>query len=117
MKKEERIDLLLKELSHGRVRTANQVIEVIFRRDLSMGADFVIKRGWKFYVHLNKFFRQMEKENLIVHYDTVKGPTDRPEKRWKRVQLNIVKRIRKGTINKSLIRDSIAKIKKKGKIK
>jgi hypothetical protein len=47
-------------------RTANEAISRIFANDLKKGANYVLeRRGWKFYVHLNKFFAPLEREGKI----------------------------------------------------
>lgn len=57
-------DLITKQLSKS--RTANEVIQNIFNNDMKKGSRFVAtKRGWKFYVHLNKYFSNMEKAGVI----------------------------------------------------
>ena len=62
--KKYRMDLILHHLD--KPRTANEVIDRIFCNDLKKGNTFIISgRGWKFYVHLNKFFSPMEKEGKI----------------------------------------------------
>lgn len=69
--------LIVRQLKNP--KTANEVITEIFNNDLRKGSEFIIKeRGWKFYVHLNKFFSPLEKEGFITQVGQKKG-----EKLWK----------------------------------
>ena len=71
--------LILKELKRQKLATANEVIGSIWKKDMKKGYAFCVeKRGWKFYVHLNKFFSPMTKEKLI----RCRGMNDKGEKLW-----------------------------------
>jgi hypothetical protein len=49
----------------GGKATVNEVIEYIWRVDKRKNITY--SRGWRFYVHLNKFPAVMEKRKLIEH--------------------------------------------------
>lgn len=66
-----------------RPKTANEVIEVLFKSDVITG--MIKKRTWKYYVHLNKLFAPMEKDGLIMEVGTKLGPTNRVEKIWQKM--------------------------------
>jgi len=59
-------------------RTANEVIDLIFKMDWNSGSF----EGWKHYVHLNKMFSPMHKKGLIDLVGTKVGPSNRTEKIW-----------------------------------
>lgn len=71
-----RENLILRNLEGA--MTANQVIDKIFKSDLRRGTGAMLLRGWKFYVHLNKFFAKMERDEKIKHV----GIYDTGEKLW-----------------------------------
>lgn len=62
--------------------TTNEAITNIYRQDLRKGHDFLVKKGWKHYVHLNKLTTVLEKENKIRQIGKIKGPTGKTEKVW-----------------------------------
>lgn len=64
-------------------KTANQIIDEIFKDDLSNGTDKVLMRGWKFYVHLNKLFSPLEKEGFVVNTHL----NNDNEKVWEKISL------------------------------
>lgn len=66
---QKRKNLLLSVLKRG-PRTANETIEMIYRRNSRL--------GWKFYLHLNKLFSPLEKEGKIKNT----GKNSDGEKVW-----------------------------------
>lgn len=82
MTKDEKTKLLLRELAKRGASTTNEIIDHLFSKDLKKGYDFVIKRGWRFYVHLNKHFTDFEGDGYIIHKGSIKGPTGKAEKVW-----------------------------------
>ena len=70
--------LILKYLR--KPRTANEVIEMIFKSDVRTNK--INDRSWKFYVHLNKLFFPMKKDGELKEVGTKIGPTNRTEKIW-----------------------------------
>lgn len=81
MKKEKDIKTILKSLNRKN-KTANEIIKAEFEKDVKSGA--IYKKGWRYYVHLNKLFSPMEADGLIRQVGTKIGETGRLEKIWSR---------------------------------
>lgn len=77
-----KFDLLLKEFERKKVCTTNEAIDEIYKRDLKKGPKFMLKRGWRFYVHLNKQTAVIERCGHIREVGTKVGVTGKPEKVW-----------------------------------
>lgn len=120
MDKDAKRKLLMSELTKRGASTANEIIDLIFSRDVKKGYDFVVGRGWRFYVHLNKHFSEFEEEGLVTHKGNTKGPTGKFEKIWvpTKKALKLFGIIRKEGKIKDKIKQSLLKYKlkrKKGK--
>jgi len=72
--------LLIKEFK--KPSTANEAIDRIFKRDTKKGADFVIDRGWRFYVHLNKMISPMAVNRDLKLVSLRMGESGKLEKVW-----------------------------------
>jgi len=78
-----REELILGELRR-KPKTANEVIDSIFKKDLKKGASFVLRsRHWKFYTHLNKLFSPLMIKGIIAVSGSKIGPTGKDEKIWR----------------------------------
>lgn len=110
--------LLLKELSKKGAATANEVIDTIFNREVRVGAAFVIGRGWRFYVHLNKHFSVLKKNGYIVDKGKRLGPTGRMEKVWVLTHKSLTKYFPKAQNRKDIklrVKMSLSKLKRSAK--
>ncbi len=121
LNKEAKRKLLFTELIKRGASTANEIIDIQFNRDVRKGPDFVIQRGWRFYVHLNKHFADFEDEGLAYVRGKTKGPTGKDEKIWVPTKKGLiafgVSEVKKGRI-KTLVKNSLLKYRlnrKKGK--
>lgn len=74
---------LLKREFKKKESTTNEAIERIYRRDLSKGKDFMLNRGWRFYVHLNKETAKLAADGVIEHIGYKVGKTKKIEKVWR----------------------------------
>jgi hypothetical protein len=79
--KQERI---LEELSKVKKASANQIIDALYKYDLeNLTPKERLERGWRYYVHLNKQFSPLEKQNKIFFTgETTLGDLGRDEKLW-----------------------------------
>ena len=72
---EQRKLLLLKHFK--KAQTINDVIQTIFEKDVREGT--AIAKGWRYYVHLNKFPSQLKTEKRLAHV----GEDSKGEKLWR----------------------------------
>ena len=79
---EEKEEMILRELAKKGSATANQIIDAFYRRDIRKGYEYAVKKGWRFYVHLNKHYSVLEDRGMIIHKGYIKGPSGRKEKVW-----------------------------------
>jgi hypothetical protein len=85
LKNSEKAERIYSKLKSMKRATANEVISELFKEDLiTLGARGMIKqRGWRYYVHLNKLFAQMERAMIIEFTGKLKiGETGKEEKIW-----------------------------------
>jgi hypothetical protein len=83
--REERQTRIIKRLIKLKNATANQVIDSLYYDDLTkFGPDGMIEIGWRYYVHLNKFFAVLEREGYITFTgEQVTGELGKKEKVWR----------------------------------
>jgi hypothetical protein len=82
--REERIKLLHSELHKLGKGSVNDIINSIYHRDLmTLSTQELLRRGWRYYNHLNKFFSKMERDGLIINTGLTKvGELGKLEKIW-----------------------------------
>jgi hypothetical protein len=81
----DKIKRIYRCLKRKREATANEVISSLFAEDLgTLGPrEMIGQRGWRYYVHLNKLFAQMERSMTIKFTGNYKvGETGKEEKVW-----------------------------------
>lgn len=83
--KEQRTLVIMQKMMTIPPSTANEIINSIYEDTIKVNSKKqLIEIGWRFFVHLNKFFSPMEKDGLIKFTGKYKkGELGKMEKIWR----------------------------------
>lgn len=66
-----------------KIATTNEAIDFIYKEDLKKGDAYMLRTGWRYYVHLNKQTIYLQREMKVVPNGFKTGTLGRPEQIWK----------------------------------